>query len=1510
MQLNHCYYMVRLLLLIVLHICVYSSLSTQPQRVERIGVAQGLNSTRVISISQDPEGYIWVATKRGGLLRYDGHNFVPFKWEGEFEIETAEHYFVDSKGYRYVSTENDGIIRISPSGSYKIYKTNDRGEGLYLPSVFEDRDNNIWFLSYGQGLSLLDPVEESLKTYMHDPNDSNSISDDELYKIVQDEEGFIWIATEKGGLSRFDYQNESFYNYTHDPEDVRSIPGDKVYGIELDHTGLLWITIYGRGVASFDKESEQFKLYKNEEKSASSLSSNLVWPLSLDGENGLYIGTQDHGLDYLSFETMQFSNINFDPNDETSMTGNRIVSLFVDRESNLWSSSDIGGISFYNSSKDVFQRIAHDPFDSQSIKSNSIRYIDEDEFGNIWISYDENGVERIDKRTGEITHFATTSRKRQSLTDDNTMHMLCDQNGSVWIGTKFGGINRINTTTLDVSQYRSTDEYPQNGPYSNWIFFLYVDGQGDLWLSSSGGLSKYVKSKNVFEHIELDGDRNNKSTPAGTIVQSLTGDTDGNLWIKSELGFEILDTKTESFRLTTHDFSPLYNQEDRMWYFNQGVLSKFNLITEQTSDYKIEESIIVNSAVEGPLGDVWLSCNDGIRKLDIRTKEVRLMNEEDGLVSNQFVQGGFCSNVTGQLYFNSPKGINVFHPNDIAVDSFLPDVKIVSLTYLDSKSNNTEPTPYEDIEEVSSITLPYHYNIINIGYASLSYKKPKKNLYQYRIKELGDRWINLGTDRNLTFTNLSPQEYNLELKGSNGDGVWNNNPTTLKIIITPPWYASWWAYMLYGLITFFVIWQYIRWREREQYRKLNEEKRVVERLKEVDRLKDVFLANTSHELRTPLNGIIGLSESLRDGISGDMSVSAVSNLNMIINSGKRLAHLVNDILDFSKLKNHDLSLDVTAVDLQSAVDLVVALSKPSIGSKSLKIYNYIENTLPLVEADENRLQQILHNLIGNAIKFTKKGSVKISADHKEDKIWISISDTGIGIPEDKLDSIFTSFDQVDSSIERQYGGTGLGLSISKQLIEQHGGTISVSSKQGEGTQVTFSLNVSSVSRADRAFVKRNEEKLVPIKEFAISEKTEVEEQTTRDTGNVQILVVDDEPVNRQVLANFLKLEGYVAHLAEDGYAALDILSKYEINLILLDVMMPGMSGYQVAKQVRKSYLPSILPIIMLTSKNGINDLVTGFNSGANDYLAKPFVRKELVSRIQNHLNLQRIIRTSAQFVPDDFIKSLGRESISDVQLGDFTEKVVTVLFTDIRNYTGLSEKMTPKDNFEFVRSYVSKMGPIIQKNNGFVNQYLGDGIMCIFDQGPMSALNAAIEMQEEVAEYNRKRVQDNRVPIEVGMGFCTGPLVMGIIGDAMRKDSTTIASSVNLASRFEGLTKVLGAKILFDRNSDTESIDHYKWNIRSIGLVRVRGQQGEKELLECFGTDDVSHIDAKRESLDDFNKAIYHLSIGEKEKCLLQLEAIIEKYPSDRVVEYLIGHIANDKLIESMESNRILLDFG
>ncbi|MBF0225186.1 MAG: response regulator [Desulfobacterales bacterium] len=424
----------------------------------------------------------------------------------------------------------------------------------------------------------------------------------------------------------------------------------------------------------------------------------------------------------------------------------------------------------------------------------------------------------------------------------------------------------------------------------------------------------------------------------------------------------------------------------------------------------------------------------------------------------------------------------------------------------------------------------------------------------------------------------------------------------------------------------------------------------AEQLKKLDKLKDEFLANTSHELRTPLNGIIGIAESLVSGVAGSLSEKVESNLKMISSSARRLTNLVNDVLDFSKMRQKQLEFDFKAINLKEAVTLVTDISFPMAETKALYINNKIIEALPFVRSDRNRLLQILHNIIGNAIKFTEKGGITIEAEQINGFIRIKISDTGIGISKDKLNSIFKPFEQGDGSISRKYGGTGLGLSITKSLVEANSGDIWFASELGKGTDFYFTLPVATEEdfKDEKLSADLFVEKIInlPIQaNYKFSEKND-----SSSLICLKVLVVDDELINLQVLKNFLEVQNFKVTAVLSGKDALDIFDSKEhddlFELILLDVMMPEISGYEVTRRIRKKYSLSEMPVVLLTAKNQISDIVEGFRSGANDYITKPFQKDELFARINTHVKIAKSIKMANDAQSSNLAKSVFLANMS------------------------------------------------------------------------------------------------------------------------------------------------------------------------------------------------------------------------------------------------------------------------
>jgi len=696
-------------------------------------------------------------------------------------------------------------------------------------------------------------------------------------------------------------------------------------------------------------------------------------------------------------------------------------------------------------------------------------------------------------------------------------------------------------------------------------------------------------------------------------------------------------------------------------------------------------------------------------------------------------------------------------------------------------------------------------------------------------------------------------------------------------------------------------------------------------LKELDRLKDEFLANTSHELRTPLSGILGLAESLQVQTVEPLRPKQAEVINLIVTSAYRLSVLVNDILDLSCLDNHALKLNYSAVNLHSLVRHVLELSHPLIEPRSLALHNSVSPTVPDVYADSHRVQQILYNLVGNGIKFTHEGSVTISADvmpqretvqghvRETDYVAVTIADTGIGIDPELQPRIFNAFEQGKGEITRTYGGTGLGLAVSKSLIELHGGTIQVRSRPGQGSQFCFTLPVFDPARHQSGLQNLAEQPIlsgsqtgqlqlqpsqqlpVPLGNAPENSSHDCPDSAPTQSAKARILIVDDDPTNLKILYEQLNAEAYDIVHATSGEEALQLLmsgpDQGGIDLVLLDVMMPLMSGYEVCRQLRLNHPIYKLPVIMLTAKVQSQDVVAGFHAGANDYLKKPFSRAELLSRIETHLSN----RLYGRFVPEHFLRFLEKSTITDIRLGNQVSRDMTVLFSDIRGFATLSEEMTPQENFDFVNEYLQQVSPEIREHEGFIVKYLGDGMMAIFPQCAEDALDAGIAKLQRVEAMNAER--HPRPPIKIGVGINFGPMKVGIVGEDKRMQGDAFSDDVNLTARLEGLTKFYGVSLLISEQVLNQLDPEHGYQIRYLDRVTVKGRSQPLAIYEVFDGDPMAVRERKAKIASQFEAGVHAYQAADFATAQAHFDAIQQIYPEDVPTQ-----IYRDRIAERLEN--------
>ena len=1262
-------------------------------KFKALSLDEGLSQSTVYAILQDSLGFLWVGTQ-DGLNKYDGYEFTVYRHDPQ-DLYSLSHNEIftlheDSSGTLWIGT-GGGLNRFDREQDQFIRYQSDMGKPNHLSnntvwSIHEDNSGLLWIGTNGGGLNQFDPQQETFVHYQHDPKNPQSLSDDAVWPIYQDKTGILWIGTDGGGLNRFDPQQQVFTHYLPNAQ----VPDDfsnYITSIYEDKTGILWIGTIN-GLHKFDRFVGSFVSYFPDPQNPNSLSYRAVWAICEDSLGRLWVGTDGGGLNQFDRESETFVHYQHDPQNATSLNNDVIFSLYPDRAGTIWVGTGGGGLNQFNPRLKKFEHYYHEPKNPNSLNYNDILSIYEDREGILWVGTEGGGLNQFDQKRQTVTHYLPDPENPNSLSHDEVQSIYEDKKRVLWIGTYGGGLNRFNREQNQFVSYQN-DPNDSHSLGNDYVMSIYEDKTGILWIGTREGLDQFDRDSNQFVHYTHNP--NEANSLSDNAISAIYEDSSGMLWIGTEgEGVNKFDRESNQFvhyqhapqnlsSLSHNDISAIHEDKNGGLWIGTfgGGLNKFDRATETFTHYRKKQGL-ANDTVYGILednqGNLWLSTNKGLSKFNLKTEQFRHYDVADGLQSNEFNTAHHKSR-RGELFFGGINGFNAFYPEQVKDNPYRPPLVMTDFKIFNQSVPIDAHSPLQQhINLTKEITLSYKQSFFVFEFAALNFVQPEKNQYAYQLEGFDHDWNQVGTLRHAHYTNVPHGEYTFRVKGSNNDNVWNEQGATIKIIIPPPPWKTWWAYTLYVLTILAIIVSYIRAQQRKllakqqelehEQQELEREQKISAQLREADRLKDEFLANTSHELRTPLNGIIGIAESLVDGAAGPINQQLRSNLDMIVGSGRRLFSLVNDILDFSHLKQKEINLQIKAVDIRSIADVVLALTQPLIGSKKIELSNTIPSDLPPINADENRVQQILYNLVGNAIKFTDRGEVKISAEtvtmaktnlesvHNETKgddvsalalekgLAITVSDTGIGVLPEKLDRIFEAFEQADGGTARIYGGTGLGLAVTQKLVQLHGGKMSVQSQPGVGSEFTFilpsQLSVISKQLSEPVQISQASQYTLPLDTKPLLATTSQEShlqiteentglQPTEENRQFTILVVDDDQINRQVLVNHLSLHNYTIHEAASGMETLAYFEKKnKPDLILLDIMMPQMNGYDVTRKIRETWKADKLPIILLTAKDQIADLVLGLESGANDYLTKPVYKEELIARIKTHVHILQL----------------------------------------------------------------------------------------------------------------------------------------------------------------------------------------------------------------------------------------------------------------------------------------------
>jgi signal transduction histidine kinase/ligand-binding sensor domain-containing protein/AraC-like DNA-binding protein len=1306
-------------------LCALDSFS-QRLNFSHLTINDGLSQNAVFAILQDSKGFMWFGTK-DGLNRYDGYAFKVFQHNPFDSATLSANYitalFEDSRGLIWVGTHSGGL-NFFRRESESFYRVNlgtgapDNNNAVEIKAIEEDMEGNIWVATRGEGLFSLSFSEGNSyrvmpASFVHEPGRAGSISHRIISDLCLDAEGILWAAT-KNGLDRYDPKTAGFRHYsieTRSPASSGEVFNKSISSIFESETGDFWLGTY-IGLVKFDRNTGCYKVYPHRYEIFRYGWGNIT-QITGDGSGYLWLATTAELMrfDPLSETYDYFKN---DPLDPRSVSYNGISSLCIDRTGMLWIGTTGMGISIHSPWSNRFPVLERRTEPSSRVTGFSVRYVMEDDDGFVWVSTDV--LYRWNRKTGELRSYETSSDRLDDFGNTGAWSMVQSSGHIIWLAST-EGLFRYDPSTEKTRLYKYNATDPDGLPQKQ-VFAVFEDSRGNIWIATENFLCKLLdEEKGRFQHFRYQpGPAYNEQ-----VRLVIHEDHEGLIWLGTKDGLLRFDPGTGTFDTFRNDparSNSLSNNlvksicadpsspEKILWIGTAGGgLNKFNR-EDGTFKHFTESDGLPNNVVYGILPDrkgrLWLSTNKGLSVFNPLEESFRNYDVRDGLQSNEFNTGAFFPGKSGGMFFGGIKGLNHFFPDEIMDNPYKPPIAITGIKIQNRDiSYKSDPEILQNpILETNQIVLYHDDDVISFDFAALDYNAPEKNQYAYRLENFNKDWIHSGTARSATYTHLPPGRYTFRVKGSNGDGIWNEEGATLDIIVKPPWWATWWAYFIYGLLLLTALYL-IRRYELSRVKLKNQlklEKVETDTLRNLDQLKSHFFANISHEFRTPLTLILGQIESV---MSSGLEMKEKGKLQVAGRNAGRLLSLINQLLDLSKLESGNMALNASQYNIVSFLkSLFYSFESLAASQKITLRFESDADHIPVL-FDPDKMEKIVNNLLSNAFKFTRQyGEIKVMVKIPEPAIVeIHVQDNGAGIPADQVAHIFDRFYQVDNSITREHEGTGIGLALTRELVGLHNGKISVNSKVGEGTEFILTFAISQLQEGIKEPAEIQPGKVLPGQtalhpaSFVAGEVSQTVDKIPADERKI-ILIVEDNADVRGYIREQLEKDYRVAEAAhgEDGI----YMARKDIpDLIISDVMMPKMDGYRFCKEIRKDEKTSHIPIIMLTARAGLEDKIEGLETGADDYLIKPFSAKELQVRVKNLISQRELLRK--RFSKSTLIKPSEVSSISVDQA--FIERALRIIedhFTD--------EQFTVDSLAEKVNMSVSQLN---RKLNALIDQPAG-----------------------------------------------------------------------------------------------------------------------------------------------------------------------------------------------------------
>ncbi len=1243
-------------------VLIFGNLFSQNKyRLKNISTTDGLSQSSVIAIHQDKFGQMWFGT-RDGLNKYDGSRFTIFRNDVNDKSSISNNDILaiveDNSGKIWVGTYN-GLNCYDPvSGKFTRYLHTKANHTISNNAVWTIKEigSEMWF-GTSKGLTILNKKTGNFTSVFHSDTDTSTLPSNNILSIVKTKKGEIWIGTTKGlcQLTSRKGSKFSFKNYPLNPVDLLT-----VQSVIEDKTGNLWVGTKNKGLLKFDQKQKAYVSFLDGAK-FSEINSD-IRSLIIDKQGSLWIGAYD-GI-YILGQDKSLQKIN---NSNNSNGIDKVKSVYMDKKGSIWIGCYYKGVNLWDVSNVNFSNYNQN---SKKIPMSFdvVSSIIADKNHNVYFGTEGGGITIYNQNTEAVSYI--NSKTGQANKNDIKSMCLSDDH-ILWIGTFSKGLSAYNTISKRIEDNRITSDLlallKESGVYS-----LKTEGSV-LWIGTFGkGLIRYDTANKTFQII---GNDNTKPVfLTNNIVRTILVDKQNYVWVGTQNGLNRIPLKNfnpqqykiqhffyDHAALSGDDILTLFqDSQHKIWvgtkakglhYFDGKKFVHINL--------KVGNTVItsIHSILEDDDKNLWISTNLGIIKYNTTKKNIVIYDQKDGLASNEFNDNSALKLDSNQFYFGSPSGATYFDAAKISLNQYAPQVLITDLKI---KNETVNPSDEDGILEKSigftqTITLDYDKANFSINFAIPNYIRSKNNQYSYRLIGLENNWT---TTKNAeaNFAIQNPGTYVFEVRGANNDGVWNKTPATLTVVVNPAPWRSIWAFLLYGIIIGLGLYGLI-WIMKSKARlkqKLELEYLETKRIEENNRAKLDFFTNISHEFRTPLTLILGPLQQILADYNGTNEM--YKKLLVIEGSANHLLSLINRLMDFRKLENDQ-------VTLESANGNIVKFTKEIFLSfiEYAKDggYDYTFETSDeeiSVYFDRYKLERVFYNLISNAFRYTPKGgTINIKINHDHENLFIAVEDSGVGISEEHIDKIFDLFFEVPThnQVQKNYNkGTGIGLSIVKNIVKLHKGSIDVTNKTSGGVVFKVTLPLGREHLLDSEI----------IPDFKISDDiaqytAQLEPSETIENEDIDdlivneekqtILLVEDHKVLRKFMKNLLKKDYNIIE-AENGKIAFEKALKFVPNLIISDVIMPEMVGTELCSKIKENLKTSHIPVILLTSRSSLVYKFEGLESGADDYISKPFNLMEFRLRVKNLLNsterLKLKFSSEDSFIPSEItVSSLDEE---------------------------------------------------------------------------------------------------------------------------------------------------------------------------------------------------------------------------------------------------------------------------